>query len=55
MGGEQVFVDFAGDMIDVIDPATGDVGRCAPQPRAIGCNSLIPQFAKPSDTLLQTL
>ncbi|HUW37252.1 MAG TPA: IS21 family transposase [Rhodocyclaceae bacterium] len=25
MGGEKVFVDFAGDMIDVIDPVTGEV------------------------------
>ena len=24
VGGEKVFVDFAGDMIDVIDPATGE-------------------------------
>jgi len=23
VGGEKVFVDFAGDMIDLIDPATG--------------------------------
>ena len=25
VGGEKVFVDFAGDTIDVIDPATGEV------------------------------
>jgi len=24
VGGEKVFVDFAGDTIDVIDPATGE-------------------------------
>jgi len=24
VGGERVFVDFAGDMIDLIDPATGE-------------------------------
>jgi len=23
--GEKVFVDFAGDMIDIVDPATGEV------------------------------
>ena len=25
VGGEKIFVDFAGDMIDVIDPVTGEV------------------------------
>ena len=25
VGGEKVFVDFAGDTIDVVDPATGEV------------------------------
>ncbi|MDI2078478.1 hypothetical protein QJT78_52750, partial [Bradyrhizobium sp. Mp27] len=26
LGGEKVFVDFAGDTIDIVDPLTGEVG-----------------------------
>ncbi len=27
VGGEKVFIDFAGDTVDIVDPATGEVSE----------------------------
>jgi transposase len=39
VGGEKVFVDFAGDMIDIIDPGTGEVRTAKLFVAAMGASS----------------
>ena len=33
VGGEKVFVDFSGDTIDIVDPATGEIRKRPMEPR----------------------
>ncbi len=50
-GGEKVFVDFAGDTIDVIDPATGEARPAKLFVAAMGASSYIYAEACASESL----
>jgi transposase len=39
VGGEKVFIDFAGDTIDIVDPATGEVSEAKLFVAAMGASS----------------
>ncbi len=39
VGGEKVFIDFAGDAIDIVDPATGEVSEAKLFVAAMGASS----------------
>ena len=49
--GEKVFVDFAGDTIDVIDPSTGEVRPMKLFVAAMGASSYIFAQARPSEQI----
>ena len=49
--GEKVFVDFAGDMIDVVDPATGEVRPMKLFVAAMGASNYIFAQARPSEQI----
>ena len=49
--GEKVFVDYAGDMIDVIDPVTGEALAMKLFVAAMGASSYIFAKARPSEGL----
>ncbi len=49
--GEKVFVDFAGDSIDVIDPATGEVRPMKLFVAAMGASNYIFAQARPSEQI----
>ncbi len=49
--GEKVFVDYAGDTIDIIDPATGAVAAMKLFVAAMGASSLVYAEARPSEGL----
>jgi len=49
--GEKVFVDYAGDTIDVIDPATGAVAAMKLFVAAMGASSYVYAEARPSEGL----
>lgn len=51
VGGEKVFVDFAGDTIDVIDPVTGEVRQAKLFVAAMGASSYIYAEARASESL----
>jgi transposase len=50
-GGEKVFVDYAGDPIDVIDPETGVARPMKPFVAAMGASSYVYAEARPSEGL----
>lgn len=39
VGGEKVFIDFAGDTIDIVDPATGEISEAKLFVAAMGASS----------------
>lgn len=49
IGGEKVFVDFAGDTIDVVDPATGEVQAMKLFVAAMGASNYIFAEARASE------
>src|SRR5208283_3595331 len=49
--GEKVFVDFAGDTIDVVDPSTGEVRPMKLFVAAMGASSYIFAQARPSEQI----
>ena len=49
--GERVFVDYAGDTIDLIDPATGAVRAMKLFVAAMGASSFVYAEARPSEGL----
>ena len=49
--GEKVFVDFAGDMIDVVDPVTGEVRPMKLFVAAMGASNYIFAQARPSEQI----
>ena len=49
--GEKVFVDYAGDTIDIIDPATGAVAAMTLFVAAMGASSYVYAEARPSEGL----
>lgn len=51
VGGDKVFVDFAGDTIDVIDPGTGEVRPAKLFVAAMGASSYIYAEARASEGL----
>ena len=51
MGGEKVFVDFAGDTIDIIDPITGEAHAMKLFVAAMGASNYTYAGASPSESL----
>jgi transposase len=51
IGGEKVFVDFAGDTIDVVDPITGEVHAMKLFVAAMGASNYTYAEACPSESL----
>lgn len=51
VGGEKVFVDYAGDTIDVTDPATGEASPMKLFVAAMGASSYVYAEARPSEGL----
>ena len=51
MGGEKVFVDFAGDTIDIIDPITGEAHAMKLFVAAMGASNYTYAEACPSESL----
>ena len=51
VAGEKVFVDFAGDMIDVVDPVTGEVRPMKLFVAAMGASNYIFAQARPSEQI----
>ena len=49
--GEKVFVDFAGDTIDVVDPSTGEVRPMKLFVAAMGASSYVFAQARPSEQI----
>ena len=50
-GGEKVFVDFAGDTIDIFDPITGEVRAMKLLVAAMGASNYTYAEACPSESL----
>ena len=51
VGGEKVFVDFAGDTIDIFDPITGEARAMKPFVAAMGASNYTYAEACPSESL----
>src|SRR6202046_2081313 len=51
IGGEKVFVDFAGDTIDIFDPITGEVRALTLFVAAVGASNATSTEASPSESL----
>src|SRR6202021_3615985 len=51
IGGEKVFVDFAGDTIDIFDPITGEVRAMKLFAAAMGASNYTYAEACPSESL----
>ncbi|MHC2395711.1 transposase [Bradyrhizobium barranii subsp. barranii] len=51
LGGEKVFVDFAGDTIDIVDPLTGEVQPMKLFVAAMGASNYTYAEACPSESL----
>jgi transposase len=51
VGGEKVFVDFAGDGIDVVDPITGEIWQARLFVACMGASSLVYAEARASEGL----
>jgi transposase len=51
MGGEKVFVDFAGDTIDILDPITGEVHAMKLFVAAMGASNYTYAEACPSESI----
>ena len=51
VGGEKIFIDFAGDTIDIVDPATGEVSEAKLFVAAMGASSYTYAVAVASEGL----